>query len=594
MALTADQLLIFAIFLAVLALFLWGRWRYDMVAFAALLAAVLTGIVPADQAFNGFANPAVITVAAVLILSKGLQASGAIERIADRVVPVEAGPQRQIGQMTGFAAGLSAFMNNVGALALLMPAAIDGARKAGRSPSLLLMPLSFASILGGLVTLIGTPPNIVIAGYRQTALGEPFGMFDFTPVGLAILAVGLPFLAFAGWRLVPKERRGRSAPDDLYDIDDYVCELKVPEGSDLIETSLAELSRIAEKCEARVAGIMRGKNQMLLVQRRNKLRADDTLLLEADPASLDRFAHATGFLIAGTDKAGRNLLSSESTTLVEAVLSPDSRLVGRKVGDARLRLRYGLNLLGISRQGQAIRKRLSQEVFQTGDVLLVQADADAVHDTLQRLTMLPLADRGVPIGRRDQAWLAVALLGGAVLLASLGLLDLTLALALAAFGMVMAQIVPLREVYDSIEWPVVVLIAAMIPVGRALESTGATELIAQGLLGVSAGVPAWVVLGLVLLITMTLSDIMNNVATAVVMAPVSLSMAEGIGGEPDAFLMAVAVGASCAFLTPIGHKNNALVMGPGGYRFGDYWRMGLPLELLIAAVALPAILLVWG
>ncbi|MGF1606977.1 MAG: SLC13 family permease [Rhodothalassiaceae bacterium] len=580
--------------MSVLLLFIWGRLRYDMVAFSALMACVLLGLVPADAAFDGFAHPAVVTVAAVLVISRGLQTSGAIDRIAEHVVPAKAGAQRQIGQMAGFAAGLSAFMNNVGALALLMPAAIDGAQKAGRSPSLLLMPLSFASILGGLITLIGTPPNIVISGFRADALGEPFRMFDFAPVGLAVLALGLPYLAFVGWRLLPAERRGRSAPDELFNIDEYVCELTVPDGNDWIGETLADLSSVAEKADARVAGIIRGRNKILLVQRRNRLRAGDILLLEADPGSLDRFAHASGFQISGEEKAGRSLLSSEATTLVEAVIAPDSRLVGRRVGSTRLRARYGLNLLGLSRQGQAIRKRLSSETFQTGDILLMQADPDAVYDTLQRLNMLPLAGRNIQFGRRDQAWLAVGLFGLAVALAAFGLLDLTLAMALAAFAMVAGQIVPVREVYDAIEWPVLVLIGAMIPVGQALETTGGTTLIADTLLDLSAGVPGWMILGLVLLVTMTLSDIMNNVATAVVMAPVSLAMAEGLNANPDAFLMAVALGASCAFLTPIGHKNNALVMGPGGYRFGDYWRVGLPLEAAILVVGLPAILVFWG
>lgn len=590
---TGDQVAIFLLLIGVMIMFIWGRWRYDIVAFTALMASVLIGVVPAKEAFNGFSNSAVITVAAVLIISRGLSASGVIDRIAHIVVPQVKSLALQITSLSGFAAVLSAMMNNVGALALLMPATIDAARKAGRSPSLLLMPLSFGSILGGLITLIGTPPNIIIATYREEALGEPFQMFDFTPVGLAVAGVGILFLALFGWRLLPKERQAKSAPDELFDIDAYVAEVLVPEDSSAVGQRIIDLDDEADECGLRIAGLIRGRRRILRTTRRTKVEAGDIIILEAGPEELDKFAHKLDLEIKGDSEKDRKLFASEEVSLIEAVVSADSRLVGRKIGDMRLKSRYGLNLLGISRQGEPIRKRLHKIIFKSGDVLLFQAAEDGLVNAMTRLSLLPLAARGFQMGKRGQAWLAAGILAGAVTLASTGILSLTIALAAGALLMVVSNIVPLRDIYESIDWPVIVLVAAMIPVGGALQTTGATDLIASGILDISGGFSAAIVLAVLLVVTMTLSDVMNNAATAVVMAPVGIAIANQLGANPDAFLMAVAVGASAAFLTPIGHKNNALIMGPGGYHFGDYWRMGLPLEILIVAVGVPMILWVW-
>lgn len=588
-----DQISLFLVLAGVFVFFVWGRWRYDVVAFSALMVCVLIGLVPTDIAFNGFSHPAVITVAAVLVVSRGLAASGAIDRIAHIVVPPIKNLTTQIGVMSGFAAVLSAVMNNVAALALLMPATVESAQKTGRSPALLLMPLSFGSILGGLITLIGTPPNIVIGNYRKDALGEPFSMFDFAPVGLAVAIVGVAYLALVGWRLLPKERQAQSAPDELFNIDDYIAEVIVPKGSKAVDMGMPELEKVAEECDLNIAGIIRHHKRILRTTKSTVIQEKDILILEAGPKELDVFAHKLGLEIKGDFAKDRGLFSSDDVVLVEAVVSADSRIVGRESGDLRLKSRYGLNLLGVSRQGKAIRKRLHKIIFQSGDVLLLQGDAESMPDTLLRLQAFPLAERGFLIGKRSQAWIAVGLLAGAVAMAALGIAGLTVSLALAALGMVLFSIVPLRDLYDTIDWPVIVLVAAMIPIGGALETTGATTLITNSILGLSSGYSPVLVLGLLFVVTMTLSDLMNNVATAVMMAPIGIGLANALNANPDSFLMAVAVGSSCAFLTPIGHKNNALVMGPGGYQFGDYWRVGLPLEIVIVVVAMPMILWVW-
>ena len=589
---TFEQQTIVAILIGVFVFFLWGRWRYDVVAFTALMVSVLSGVISTDEAFNGFSHPAVITVAAVLVISAGLAVSGVIDRIAHIVVPPLKSLFLQISIMSSFSAILSAMMNNVAALALLMPATIDSAKKAKRSPALLLMPLSFGSILGGLITLIGTPPNIVIAHYRETVAGEPFSMFDFSPVGSVVAVVGVLFLGLVGWRLLPKDRQAKSATDELYDIDDYVAEGIVTEGSAAIGQTIKDIDSIADSCDVRLAGMIRDGKRILRLTRTRIVEEGDIFILKTGPKELDTFAHKLGLEVKGGDY-DRSLFSNDDVMLQEAVVSADSRVIGRKIGEIRLKSRSALNLLGVSRQGQKINHALHKLVFHAGDVLLLQGDIDSMTKSMDRLGLLPLAGRGFNMGKRQHAWIAILLLAGAIGAAATGLTSLTVALAIAALGMVLFNIIPLRDLYNTIDWPVIVLVGSMIPIGGALETTGTTDLIAAGILSMSAGYSAFFVLALLFIVTMTLSDLMNNVATAVMMAPIAVSMANSLEANPDSFLMAVAVSSSCAFLTPIGHKNNALIMGPGGYKFGDYWRMGLPLEVIITIVALPMIALVW-
>ena len=592
---TFEQIALFILLGAVMYFFISGRLRYDVIAIGALLIAVVIGVVPAGRAFSGFASAAVVTVAAVLIISRGLTNSGAVERVAHYLLPGVKSLTLKMSSLNFFTGGLSAVMNNVGALALLMPATISAAKKLKKSPSLFLMPLSFASILSGMVTLIGTPPNIIIASLREEYLGAPYTMFDFTPVGAVVAVVGILFLTLIGWRLLPGERKAQTSAEDLFQIEGYTAEVLAPKESKYIGIPLFKLDKKAHQYGIHIAGLIRNKRRILNLASHHLLEARDILLLEADPDDLDKFAHELGFQIKGDTAQDKAKFSSEDVVLVEAVVSADSRLITRRIGDLRLKSRYHINLLGVSRQGATLRKSLQNIKVRTGDVFLLQAERDTYPTTLSRLGLLPLAERGFSIGKRPQALIAAALLAGAVALAALGWLDLTIALTAAALGMVLAGIVPVQDIYESIDWPVIILVGAMIPIGGALQTVGATGLMAGGLLDMAGffDLPIYLILGLVMLVTMTLSDVMNNVATAVVMAPVGLAVAAALGVNPDTFLMAVAVGASCAFLTPIGHKNNALILGPGGYKFGDYWRMGLPLEVLILLVAVPMILTVW-
>jgi len=588
--LTPDQIILFTLLFFVFIFLIWGRWRYDLVAFVALLAALLTGIVPTDKAFSGFGHPAVVIIALVLIVSRGLSNSGAIELLARHVVSGSRKLASHIGIMSTLAAVLSALMNNVAALALLMPVDIQAAAKAKRSPALSLMPLSFASILGGMITLIGTPPNIVIAEFRRDALGEPYKMFDFAPVGIACAAVGVAYVALIGWRLLPSARKESDSGKELFDLADYVAELSVKEGSPVIGKRIRELDALAEKSDVEIIGLIRKGRRLPGLARIAQIEVGDILVIEAPPGSIEDLIGSMKLEYIGT---GTGVLKDDELVLSEVVVPDSSALAGRSAISFRLLYRYRVALVGVSRGGVRFREDVRKLEINPGDVLLLLGAEERLSDITGRLGLLPLADRGQRVIQRDKAWLAVGLFAAAIVAASVGVVYLPIALGCVVAAYVFFNIVPIRSVYDSVEWPVIVLLGCMIPIGGALQATGGTSLIADGIVTLSAGYSPVVVLTLLIIVTMSLSDVMNNTATAVIAAPIAIEIANRLSVNPDPFLMGVAVAASSAFLTPIGHKNNTLIMGPGGYKFGDYWRMGLPLELIVIAVAVPMILWVW-
>ncbi len=587
---TTDQTILFALLAGVFVLLIWGRWRYDLIAFLALLAGLVTGVIPSAQAFSGFGHPATVIIALVLIISRGLSNSGAIELLARYVISGSRKLGTHISVMSALAAGLSAIMNNVAALALLMPVDIQAARKAKRSPALTLMPLSFASILGGMITLIGTPPNIIIAEFRNDALGAPFRMFDFAPVGIACAAIGVVYVALIGWRLIPAGRGRKDVGKKTFDLADYVAELKVPEDATIIGKRVRELDDLAADSDVDIIGLIRQGKRMPGLARVVEIKAGDRLVVEAHPDSIEDALGNMGLEYVGADK---EMLRDEDLELQEVVAPEASRLSGRSVQSVRLLYRYRVALVGVSREGKRFREHVRKLIIRPGDVLLLLGTGERLSDVIQRLSLLPLADRGSRVIQRQKAWIAVAIFATAIVTASSGAIYLPIALAGVVAAYVLLNVVPLREIYHSVEWPVIVLLGCMLPIGSALQSTGGTALIADNIVGLSAGYSPAVVLTILVVITMTLSDVMNNTATAVIAAPVGMEVATRLGVSTDPFLMGVAVAASCAFLTPIGHKNNILIMGPGAYRFGDYWRMGLPLEILIIAVSVPMIMWVW-
>lgn len=588
---TFDQMFLFGLFVAVFGMLLWGKYRYDLVAFCALVLALIVGVVPYEDAFSGFGHPATVIVALVLVVSRGLINSGAIDLITRKLLAQERPVAQHIAILGSVGGVLSAFINNVAALAILMPVDMQAAGKAKRLVSITLMPLAFATILGGMITLIGTPPNIIIAAYRETALGTPFGMFDFAPVGIACSIAGISFIALVGWRLIPTDDGKQQAVDAMASLDGYVAELIVGEDSPILGKMVRDLDEAADEADVAVLGLVRNGRRLPGRARTNEMRNGDMLVVEAPPSSIDKFRASMKLSFIGEEKHAS--AASEGMALMEVVVPDDSRIVGRSANDIKLLYRQNTTLLGVARKGKRFRDRVRRLPIESGDVLLLLGASEQLPSVASWLGVLPLKERGLNVTQHKQAGLAVALFGAAIALASFGLLQLAVALAVVVIFYVLLKIVPISSVYEQIEWPVIVLLGSMIPLGTALEASGGTELIANGIVSLTAGYSAPVVLTVLMIVTMSLSDLLNNTATAVIAAPIAVNIANSLGVSPDPFLMAVAVAASCAFLTPIGHKNNTLIMGPGGYRFGDYWRMGLPLEIIVIAVSVPTIMLVW-
>lgn len=615
-----EQKMIVAILAVTIILFLWGRWRHDTVALFALLASVFAGLIPAANAFAGFGHPAVITVACVLVLSKGLQSTGAVNVLAGRILPDKAGATVSIGALVALGATLSAFMNNVGAMALLMPVAIQLASKQKLPPGRILMPLAFGTILGGMTTLIGTPPNLIVSGFRVETGAGSFAMFDFTPVGAAVAVAGVIIISFLGWRIVPVREQ---AADSGFDTGTYLTEARISDGGKADGKTLREAERLIADNDAQIIGMVRNELRLSAPNPGRLLRSGDILVIEAEPESLESVLSTLGLKLeeyesrdsddkeeaedaqndrpakTGTEDitaeatADEDTHVSEETELQELAAMPGSSLVGRSASDIDLRSRYGLNLLAISRHGHQSVKRLRSTPVKAGDVLLMQGAPESLSAFISEFGCVPLAQRSIHIPDKQRATLALVVMAVAIGGAAFGLLPAAVAFATGVLAFVVLKVLPARQVYDAIDWSVIILLAALIPVAAAMASTGTADLLAGVLLeSVAQGRPV-IALALMLIITMILSDFMNNAATAAMMCPIAISTAAHLGVNPDAFLMAVAIGASCAFLTPIGHQNNTLILGPGGFRFGDYWRLGLIMELLVVIIAIPMLLMVW-
>jgi len=589
---TTDQIILFSLFGAVFVFLLWGKFRYDLVAFTALLLGVVTGVIPTKHAFDGFGHPATLVVALVLVVSAGLVRSGAVFLITRTLVDASRSLGAHIALMGAIGGVLSGFMNNVAALALLMPVDIQTARKAKRAPGLSLMPLSFATILGGMITLIGTPPNIIIATIREDSLGEPFAMFDFAPVGGVAAIAGLLFVALIGWRLIPQPK-GDAASDPMADIAQYIAELTVPDESKLIGQRVSELYPVADKNDVAILGLVRAGKRRYGTARSTKIEAGDALVLEAAPDALDEFRAALSLDFADAKRQEALRADGDGLSVIEVVVTEESRINGKTAMAIGLGWRRRTVLMGIARQGRKIKSHIRKTEVRAGDIMLLLVPSDQSNEVIEWLGCLPLAERGLAVTEEKKVWLAIGLFAAAVAAASFGWVYLPVALGLVVVGFVLFKILPLSEIYSHISWPVVVLLGSMIPLGAALETSGGTELIAGWLIELTAGMAPWAILTILMVVTMTLSDVLNNTATTIVAAPIAIQMATALKVNPDPFLMAVAVAASCAFLTPIGHKNNTLILGPGGYSFGDYWRMGLPLEIIVVTVSIPAILVFW-
>ena len=611
---TTQQLLIFAIIAGTMALFLWGRFRHDIVALLALMTCVVAGLVPAAEAFAGFGHPAVITVACVLVLSQGLQNTGAVDWLARSVLPAEAGRLTSMAALMGLGAVLSGFMNNVGAMALLMPVAVQLSGRLEMTPGQVLMPLAFGTILGGMTTLIGTPPNLIVSGFRAEAGLGHFAMFDFAPVGLAVALAGVAFVALIGWRLVPAHKASGA---EGFETGSYMTEVRVPEKSKAIGLTLRRFEDEIGDSEAQIVGLVRNEVRITAPHGGRRIHEGDLLVLEADVETLAKALSAFGIKLeeqgsssekdAKTkaaksrksakaedgDAEDRNSKRDEDIVLRELAVLPGSSIVGHSASDLRLRTRYGLNLLAVSREGRTPKARLRTIKLKSGDLLLMQGPAEVMGDFVNDTGCVPLGERELRIPDMRMAIIAGAIMLGSVGIVTAGLLPAAAAFTLGVIASMLLRTVPPRQIYTAIDWPVIVLLAALIPVAGAMQATGAADLLARFLVETIAQGNAIAALAVVLVVTMFLSDVMNNAATAAVLCPIAIGIAAALGVNPDSFLMAVAIGASCAFLTPIGHQNNTLILGPGGFGFGDYWKLGLPLEVIVVAVSIPLLLIVW-
>ena len=611
-----SQILIFIILAAMMGLFLWGRFRHDVVALTALMACIIVGLVPAGEAFAGFGHPAVITVACVLVLSQGLRNTGAVDWLARTILPRNGGVLVTMFSLMGLGAALSGFMNNVGAMALLMPIAVQLSGRLGLKPGQVLMPLSFGTILGGMTTLVGTPPNLIVSGFRQEAGLGQFAMFDFAPVGVAVAVVCVIFVAAIGWRLVPARK---SEVGDDFDTSPYLTEVRVPEKGKAVGLTLRGFEAEIEESGAQIVGLVRNEVRITAPHGGRRIHANDILVLQADVDALaealsvfsikleegqaiqDHKDAQTAAPAETKDSKAEAKIGDideinerdENIVLRELAILPGSTIVGRSASDLQLRTRYGLNLLAVSREGRTPQARLRKLKLKSGDLLLMQGPAEMIAEFTSDAGCVPLGERELRIPDKRMAIVAGVIMLGAIGIVTLGLLPAPVGFALGVLASMLFRTVPLRQIYTAIDWPIIVLLAALIPVAGAMQTTGAADQLARFLVETVAQSNPIAALAVVLITTMFLSDVMNNAATAAILCPIALGIAATLGVNPDSFLMAVAIGASCAFLTPIGHQNNTLILGPGGFRFGDYWRLGLTVEILVVAVSIPLLLIIW-
>jgi di/tricarboxylate transporter len=588
---TLDQFLAFAIVAGMMVLFVWGRLRYDLVAGLALLAAILAGVVPFDAAFRGFSDDIVIIVGSALLVSAAVARSGIIEAILHPLTPKITSTRAQLTLLVATVTMLSAFVKNIGALAMMLPVAMQMAKRSKTSPSVFLMPMAFGSLLGGLTTLIGTSPNIIVSRVRTEITGEPFTMFAFAPVGVGLAAAGIVFLVI-GYRLLPQDRSGSPTLGEAVDIHDYVTEGRVLHESAIAGKTMADL-REAVGQEVLVTAIVRdGQRTSPLPDM--VMRDKDIVLLQGEPAALEHAVARTGLALAGQHRTARQEKEThDETGGVEVVIGPDSRLIDQAAGRMALHTRFNVNLLAVSRSGQRFTERLRDIQLRAGDVILLQGSLNEMPALLQDLGCLPLAPREIRLGSVRRGLVPIVVLAGAMLLAATGTLPIAIAFFGAALLVVLFGSLSLREAYTTIEWPLLVMLGALIPVSEAIRTTGGADLIAGGLSNIAHSLPPYGALALIMVAAMALTPFLNNAATVLVMAPIAASFASQLGFRPDAFLMAVAVGAACDFLTPIGHQCNTLVMGPGGYKFGDYARLGAPLSLLVLVLGVPLIMMAW-
>jgi di/tricarboxylate transporter len=588
--LTTPQILSFALVGGAILTFAWGRFRYDVVSLVALLIGIAVGVVPAKSAFSGFTSDVVVIIASALVVSAAIARSGVIEAAIGPLLARLKTLAVQVPAMAGATALLSILTKNVGALAILMPTALKLGRTEGSSVSALLMPMSFMSLLGGLVTLVGTSTNIIVSQVRQETLGKPFAMFDFAPVGLCLTALGLVVVSVC-WRFLPRDRAGKTGLDSVAAGAAYSTEATIPDALPEGMATVADLD--LERDHVELIAIERADGTRAAAGGDAPLRPGEVLVLEGDDEALARLFGRLPLKPARADEAIEKDAANEEVRSIEAVLQPDSPLIGSSAQRSRLQERYGVKLLAVGRASQRITDRLRDVTLRAGDVMLIQAGERALPEFINQLRLLPLAERSVRLGNRRQRFGPILILAVAIALVAFKVAPVSAGFFGAAVGVVIVGALPMREAYGALEPGVLVLIGALTPISEAVQHTGGTDLIAGGLAHLLTGSPPMLVLAVLMVTAMLCSPFLHNAPTVLVLGPIAVSVAKALNLSPDPFLMAVATGAGCDFLTPVGHQCNTLVLGPGGYKFGDYWKLGLPLSVMVILVGVPLITFFW-
>ena len=588
---TLSQGLAFGLIGGTLLLFIWGRLRYDLVSLGALLVGVFLGVVPSAHAFDGFKSDVVVIIAAALVVSAAFARSGVVEVIMRPVLSRLTSERTQVPVLTTATALLSMATKNVGALAILMPVAQQVSRKSGTAISRLLMPMATASLLGGLVTLVGTSTNIIVSQVREQTLGKPFNMFDFAPVGLSLTALALLFLAF-GYRLLPKDRTGQTPLAETLAQNTYVTEAHAPDDWSHGRKRISELKAEAGG-EVEITSLVRDGDRRVLPHANTVVRPGDVLMLEGEADVLHKAIAGWKMTPHRAEKPLEKHEAKEEIRSIEAVVGAESPLIGRSAQGAELQSQYNVKLLALARAGRRVTQRLTTAAIRAGDILVLRGPESDLPHALSEIGALPLAERAVRLGSKRPLLMPAVILACAMVAVAFKLIPIAIAFTAAAVLMVFTRTISMRDAYASLDGPVLVLIGALTPVSEALHRTGGADILAGAFTAVFGHLSPEIVLGALMLSAMICSPFMHNAPTVLILGPVAVGVAKRLGLSPDPLLMAVATGAGCDFLTPVGHQCNTMVLGPGGYRFSDYARLGAPLSFLVILVGTPLIAFFW-
>ncbi len=578
------------IVIAAIVLFATEKLRVDVVALLVLITLTITGLVTPLEAFAGFANPAVITVWAVFIVSGGLFKTGVADMLGKQVARLAGNSEARLIAVIMLTCGLmSAFMNNIGATAVLLPAVAGISHQTKIPLSKLLIPLAFSSLLGGNLTLIGTPPNILASSILAERGLESFAFFDFLPTGIVVFGAGILYMVFIGRHLLP-------AYEPVKDIQtrrlrEYVSEVRVSEDSPLAGQALYE-TRLGATYGLSVLAIIRNDKKRITPLPDVRLAAGDLLVVEGSAKDLVQAQEALGLVPEAGEEADLVMKGNEMD-LVEATLSPRSSMAGRSLKQMRFRDHYGFTALAIWRQGEVIFQRISEVELQFGDALLLQGPRHRLAALQEGDDFLVMEPVKLEQRRREKAPLAVGIMLLVLALTTLGGMHISLAMVIGVALMVLSGVLNMDEAYQSIEWRSVFLIACMLPLGTAMETTGTARFLADLIVGATAGLGLLATLAAIYILAGLITEPMSNAAATVLMVPIVIDIALELGASPQAFVLATVIGASTSFLTPVGHQANVLVLGPGGYRFSDYTRVGAPLNLVILIATLLFLPLFW-